>query len=194
MDRIINDTETLMEEHAIFGCKNIGLGAMGSAVLLDEKNCKETIEKLNAAGERMQKNGFSFFYHNHHHEFYKYDGVTVLDYMIENAPYINFTFDTYWAQFGGVSVADYVEKLNGRIGCVHLKDYKIEAKTKDDGKPTASPIFAPVGCGNIDFKALVPKMLASGTKYFIVEQDNAVEFECPLGEVEKSVNYIKKEL
>lgn len=194
MDRIINDTEALMDEHAIFGCKNIGLGAMGSAVLLDEKNCKETIEKLNAAGERMQKNGFSFFYHNHHHEFYKYNGVTVFDYMIENAPYINFTFDTYWAQFGGVSVADYVEKLNGRIGCVHLKDYKIEAKTKDDGKPTASPIFAPVGCGNIDFKALVPKMLASGTKYFIVEQDNAVEFECPLGEVEKSVNYIKKEL
>ena len=29
MDRIIGDTEALMEEHARFGCKNIGLGAMG---------------------------------------------------------------------------------------------------------------------------------------------------------------------
>ena len=26
MDRILNDTEALMEEHARFGCKNIGLG------------------------------------------------------------------------------------------------------------------------------------------------------------------------
>jgi sugar phosphate isomerase/epimerase len=194
IDRIISDTEALMEEHAVFGCKNIGLGAMGSSVLLDEKNCKETIEKLNVAGEKMQKNGFAFYYHNHHHEFYKHNGVTVFDYMIENAPYINFTFDTYWAQFGGVSVADYVEKLNGRIGCVHLKDYKIEAKTMDDGKPTVSPIFAPVGCGNIDFKAIVPKMLVAGTKYFIVEQDNAVEFDSPLDQVKKSVDYIKKEL
>ena len=27
-ERIVNDTETLMEEHAIFGCKNIGLGSI----------------------------------------------------------------------------------------------------------------------------------------------------------------------
>ena len=194
MDRIINDTDALMEEHARFGCKNIGLGAMGSSTLVDEKLCKETIEKLNAAGERMQKNGFSFFYHNHQHEFYKYGGVTVFDYMIENAPYINFTFDTYWAQYGGVSVVDYVKKLKGRIECVHLKDYGLTIKTKDDGKPTIVPVFAPVGCGNIDFKTIVPKMLEAGTKYFIVEQDNAVDALSPLGEAEKSVNYIKKEL
>ncbi len=194
MDRIINDTDALMEEHALFGCKNIGLGAMGTPTLIDEKLCKETIEKLNVAGEKMKKNGFSFFYHNHQHEFYKYNGVTVLDYMIENAPYINFTFDTYWAQYGGVNVGDYVEKLKGRIECVHLKDYGLTIKFKDNGKPTIVPVFAPVGYGNIDFKSIVSKMIESGTKYFIVEQDNAVDAPSPLGEVEKSVNYIKKEL
>ena len=114
--------------------------------------------------------------------------------MIENAPYINFTFDTYWAQFGGVSVADFIDKLNGRIECVHLKDYMIDVKIKDDGKPTTAPLFAPVGYGNIDFKSLVPKMLAAGTKYFIVEQDNASDLPEPLGEAKKSVEYIKKEL
>ena len=35
MDRIIGDTEALMEEHARFGCKNIGLGAMGSKIIMD---------------------------------------------------------------------------------------------------------------------------------------------------------------
>ena len=194
LDRIINDTDALMEEHDLFGCKNIGLGAMGTPTLLDEKLCFETIEKLNDAGERMHKNGFAFFYHNHHHEFYKHGGVTVFDHMIKNAPYINFTFDTYWAQYGGVCVADFIDKLKGRIGCVHLKDYSIGIKTKEDGKPTTIPVFAPVGNGNIDFKTIVPKMIDAGAKYFIVEQDNAVEFESPLGQVEQSVNYIKKEL
>ena len=70
----------------------------------------------------------------------------------------------------------------------------IGIKIKDDGKPTTIPVFAPVGYGNIDFKALIPKMKAAGTEYFIVEQDNASDHENPLGEAEKSVNYIKKEL
>jgi hypothetical protein len=65
MDRIIGDTEELMEEHALFGCKNIGLGAMPEAVIKDEAACKQTIAKLNAAAEKMHAKGFKFFYHHH---------------------------------------------------------------------------------------------------------------------------------
>lgn len=187
MDRIIGDTDALMEEHARFGCKNIGLGAMGSKIIMDEKACFETIEKLEVAAERMEKNGFSFFYHNHHHEFFKYNGETIFDYMIKNAPHINFTFDVYWAQYGGVNVIEFIEKLKGRIACVHLKDYRIALKEK------FIPDFAPVGDGTIDFKAIVPKMIEAGAEYFIVEQDNAADAEDPFGEVKRSINYLKKE-
>ena len=187
MDRIIGDTEALMEEHARFGCKNIGLGAMGSKIIMDEKACFETIEKLEAAAEKMEKNGFSFFYHNHHHEFFKYNGETIFDYMIKNAPHINFTFDTYWAQYGGVNVIEFINKLKGRIACVHLKDYRISLKEK------FIPDFAPVGDGTIDFKAIVPKMLEAGAEYFIVEQDNAADAEDPFGEAKRSIDYLKKE-
>ena len=48
LDDILNRTDALMEEHARFGCKNIGLGAMGSKIIMDEKACFETIEKLEA--------------------------------------------------------------------------------------------------------------------------------------------------
>ena len=68
MDRIVNDTQALMEEHAKFGCKNIGLGAMPPDAIADESRCKQMIEQLNKAGEVMQQNGFSFFYHHHHFE------------------------------------------------------------------------------------------------------------------------------
>ena len=195
MDRILNDTEALMEEHARFGCHNIGLGAMTKEALIDEKLCYEKIDELNAAGEKMRKNGFNFFYHHHHFEFIKYNGETVFDYMIKNAPYINFTADTYWLQYGGVDIETYLGKLNGRIECVHLKDYGITVKTEaESGKVKFEPVFKPVGDGTVDFKKVVAAAKASGAKYFLVEQDNAPTFDDPFSQVERSIKYITENL
>ena len=188
MDRIIGDTEKLMEEHAAFGCHNIGLGAMPAKIITDEDAMKETVEKLERAGETMAHSGFKFFYHNHHMEFFKHNGETVFDYIVKTAPHINFTLDTYWVQYGGGNLYDVIEKLDGRIECVHLKDYKI-VRTGDN---SFAPQFAPVGDGNIDFDKVVALMKAKGTKYFLVEQDNAAEADDPLGQVKRSVEYIKK--
>lgn len=194
MERILHDTDKLMEEHARFGCHNIGLGAMPKDAIVDEALCKKTIEELNAAGEKMKQNGFNFFYHHHHFEFYKHNGQTVFDYMIENAPYINFTVDTYWLQYGGVSVVDFIEKLKGRIECVHLKDYLVDYTVDDAGKGHFNPRFCPVGDGTINFRAAVEAANRSGAEYFFVEQDNAVTFDDPFAQVERSINYIQKEI
>ncbi len=193
IDRILGDTDALMEEHARFGCTNIGLAAMKPAVIADEVKCKETIEALNKAGEKMKQNGFNFFYHHHNFEFYKHGGETVFDYMINNAPYINFTADTYWLQYGGTSVVDTLKKLKGRIGCVHLKDYGMSFEPTEDGKGRFVPVFAPVGDGSIDFHAVIEAAKESGTTYFFVEQDNAPKFENPFEQVKRSIDYIKKE-
>ena len=194
MDRIIGDTDALMEEHSRFGCKNIGLGMMPRDIIADEKVCKDKIAELDAAGERMKKNGFKFFYHHHHFEFKKYGGETVFDYMIKNATNINFTADTYWLQFGGVNVCEYLKKLSGRIECVHLKDYHIRSFVDDNGKPQFEPKFAPVGDGTIDFAAAVEAAKESGAKYFLVEQDNAPEFDDSFEQVERSIKYIREVL
>ena len=53
MDRILHDTQRLMEDHAVFGCKNIGLGMMPVEIILDEKKCKETIAALNESGRKV---------------------------------------------------------------------------------------------------------------------------------------------
>ena len=193
LDRIINDTEALMDEHASFGCKNIGLGSFPFANMEDPAKMVEQVAQLNEAGERMSKRGFKFFYHNHHYEFYKNNGQTVYDYMIENAPAINFTLDTYWLQYAGVDVLSTIARLKGRIGCTHLKDYQISIVDKD-GKPEFKPTFAPVGNGLMDFTAILAKMRESGARYFFVEQDNAAKLPDPLGEVEQSVRYVKNYL
>ena len=192
MDRIINDTQALMEEHDKFGCKNIGLGAMPPAEIADEVKCKQMIEQLNRAGEIMQQNGFAFFYHHHHFEFFKHGGQTVFDYIIENAPYINYTLDTYWLQYGGVDIGATIDRLKGRICCVHLKDYMISNSAESIGG--FAPVFAPVGDGNIDFASLIPRMKESGAQYYLVEQDNAATLPDTMGQVERSIRYIQNHL
>lgn len=194
MDRITDDTEGLMEEHALFDCKNIGLGMMPLEIIVDEARCKEKIAELEEAAIRMEKSGFKFFYHHHHYEFYKNkDGECVIDYIIKNAPHVNFTLDTYWLQFGGVDILSFIEKVRGRIGCVHLKDYRIFAE-ENEGKYSMSPRFAPVGDGTVNFKAVVDKMREAGAEYYLVEQDNAPNLPDTLGQVERSIKYIKENL
>ena len=194
MDRILGDTEALMEEHSRFGCKNIGLGMMPRDIIADESACKKKIEELDRAAEKMKACGFNFYYHHHHFEFTKHSGETVFDYMINNAPNINFTADTYWLQFGGVNVCEYLKKLSGRIECVHLKDYTIGTRTDESGKLDMKPVYAPVGDGTIDMKAAVAAAKEGGAKYFLVEQDNAPEADDPFGQVERSIKYIREVL
>ncbi len=193
IDRILNDTDALMAEHERFGCRNIGLGAMPFEILADEEKFKETVAALDAAAAKMEKNGFAFFYHHHQFEFMKRNGETLFDYMVKNAPHVSFTVDTYWLQYAGVDILATLDKLKGRIGCTHLKDYAIELVEKD-GKKEFKPVFAPVGNGNIDFAPVVRKMLENGAKYIFVEQDNAATLPDTLGEVEQSIRYIRNNL
>ena len=194
-DRIVNETEALMAEHDSFGCKAIGLGALNGQLLLNESELKANIEKLNAAAEKMNNNGFTFSYHHHSFEFFRIDGETVFDYMLKNAPSIDFTIDTYWLQYGGVDIIKTIEKVGKRMAFIHLKDYKIEAKLKEDGSSYRFiPDFAPVGDGNIDFKAVTKLCDKIGVKDYLVEQDNAALLPDTLEQVKRSINYIKNNL
>lgn len=186
-DRIVGDTDKLVEEHLSIGCYNIGLGMLPWQVSANKDEFKDRINKLNEAGKKIKDKGLKFFYHNHHFEFVKHDGQTVFDYMIENAPYINFTADTYWLQYAGVSITEYFKKLKGRIECIHLKDYLIVI----DPEKGPIPAYVPVGKGNINFKSVIKSAKKAGVKYFIVEQDDATDKEDPLGEVKFSVEYLK---
>lgn len=194
MERILEDTDALMREHEQFGCHNIGLGAMPATAIADATECRKTVEALNERGAYMAARGFRFFYHHHHYEFFRHDGVTVFDTIINEAPHINITLDTYWLQYGGVDILKTIDRLGGRIGCVHLKDYGIKQEQTEEGKIKFAPIFVPVGAGSIDFAAVVAAAKKAGTEYFLVEQDNAAKLEDPLGEVARSIRYIRENL
>ena len=184
MDRILNEPQALCEEHKSFGCYNIGLGMMPLDIIKDEQKCKQTIAALNESGKVMQQNGCKLFYHFHHFEFAKFaDGQRIVDYILDNCPYVNFTADTYWIQYGDSSVVEYLEKMSGRIECVHLKDYKIVVN--DNGE--FAPLFAPLGEGNQNYADIVPVARRCGAEYFLIEQDNAAKLPDSMGQIAISV-------
>ena len=189
-DELVNNTQKVMDDHAVFGCKYIGLGWLSPEVLSDKVKLTEATEKLERVGKIMKDNGFTFFLHHHHNEFYKNGEQTALDFIIENAPSVHFIVDTYWVQYGGEDPVKFFNRVNGRCECVHFKDYRI-CRNSDGGM---APRFAPVGNGTLDFPAIVQAAKNAGTKYFFVEQDDAGEYPDPLGQVKQSIDYIAKEL
>jgi sugar phosphate isomerase/epimerase len=101
-------------------------------------------------------------YHNHAMEFAKTEGKTILQQLAErtDSAKMGFTLDTYWVQVGGGDPAQWIERLSGRVPCIHLKDYSLGAK------------MAVVGEGNINFDRVFETAEKAGTRYMLVEQDN----------------------
>ena len=141
-------------------------------------------KQANEYAERLQEQGISLYYHNHHVEFAKFDGKYMLDVIAENSPAMGMEIDVHWVQRGGLDPVRTLEKYAGRTAMVHLKDYRIgqmpEAafgmlQTGDFPGFMAEfrnvVQFAEVGEGNLDFPAIIPAAEAAGAQYMLVEQD-----------------------
>ena len=153
-----------------------------------EEEMLSNIDQIGEAAARVKAAGGEFFYHNHNFEFQRLStGETVFDRILNTLPDVNFTLDTYWLQSGGVAVLEYIKKAAGRLCCVHLKDY---LPTFPEGQFKAK--FAPVGEGNINWQDVIPAFRAAGAEYYLVEQDDATDYEDPFREVGSSIAYLKK--
>ena len=193
-EKLTTQAKELVEYHNKFGCDYLGLGQFSFPADALEEKYAEFVDTYRGVGENLAKMGKYFMYHNHAPEFQKIGGETIMQKIANDfAPeHLGFTLDTYWVQFGGTDLLSFIEKLNGRIGCVHLKDYMINATVREDGGIEMAPLFAPVGDGTLDFPRIVEKMKAAGAQYFLVEQDNAALLPDPLGQVERSIKYLKQ--
>lgn len=178
-EQLLSDPEAAARKHSIFDCDNVGLGyyKFGDDCLADYKEFKRlympVAKRITAVGKR-------FMYHNHNSEFKRLpDGKRVIDCIIEDFPEneIGFILDTFWIQAGGGDPAQWIEKLKGRIPCIHLKDFCYRS-----GTPVKfSNYFAVVGEGNINFDRVFEKAESSDVKYMLVEQDDCYgedPFEC----------------
>jgi sugar phosphate isomerase/epimerase len=171
-NRILYDTEKLIEEHNILGCDYIGLGSM-------PEKYRESVwfpyflEDLQAPVKKIAEAGKLFMYHNHNFEFEKKNGVRSIEQMIEvfGPDEMGFILDTYWVQAAGCDIVQWINILKDRIPCVHLKDMTVNGMEIR---------MAPVLEGNINFPAIFEALKHTNAKYMLVEQDTCYTspFDC----------------
>ena len=176
-DKLILDAASVAKDHDVFGCKYIGLGYFGFGA--EQESTDDFVGRFGHVGKTLKENGKYFMYHNHDQEFKKENGKPILDVLAEKIPAdeMGFTLDTFWVQAGGGEPAQWLEKLKGRVPCIHLKDFAYGKK------------MAVIGEGNINFDRVFEKAESSGTEYLIVEQDDCYG-EDPFDCLKRSYKYL----
>ncbi|WP_247729046.1 sugar phosphate isomerase/epimerase family protein [Halovivax limisalsi] len=137
----------------------------------------ETAARLETLARRWEKRGFDLAYHNHDHEFAALDGgeeaggVAANEdeegrsafelFADESGPALSIELDVGWAVAAGYDPVELLERLDGRVPLVHLKD--VDAA---DGRPVE------LGEGDVDPSACAAAARDAGTEWLIYEHDD----------------------
>ncbi len=177
--RLAGETEKVLEDHRIFDCPNIGLGYWSFDPAQD-MSLEKWLATFVPVAKSIHQGGAYFMYHNHNNEFKRIGGKLIMETLMEALPpeEMGFTLDTYWVQTAGADPALWLEKLSGRIPCIHLKDHGFDRTMQV------------VGEGNINFDKVFEKAEAGGTRFMLVEQDDC-NGEDPLECLRRSYLYLK---
>lgn len=160
-DRIMNETDKVIEEHKILGCEAIMCPSLGE----EQSNAGylTAVDKFNKVIPKVIENGLIIGYHNHGAEFEKFDGKkTGLEMLMNNCKGLEAEIDVYWVQYAGGDPAYWIQKYSGRVSEVHFKDMGITGKTQ---------LQPPIGEGNLNWERIVEACNKSGSRYCLIEQD-----------------------
>lgn len=180
-DRILYDTQRLIEEHDVLGCRYIGLGSMPDKYRSPEWLYHFALDFKEPA-RRMADAGKLLMYHNHDFEFRRFaaegapdasEKKQVIEYLADwfSPREMGFTLDTFWVQAAGGDVCQWIGRLKERIFCVHAKDMEMTA---------GGPVMAPVMEGNMNFAGILKALSDSCCEHLLVEQDvcRTSPFDC----------------
>lgn len=158
---------------------------MSSAENLEMPEVMETAERINAYGKQAKEAGFRFAWHNHAKEFADVDGKLAFDILMESTDpdYSTVQLDWYWVVKGGQDPVTYFNRYPGRFELSHVKDMN---NNRDRG-------ITCVGNGIIDFEPIFLNAPRGGVKYFVVENERAVQgYPCARGSYEHIIKMLSK--
>jgi sugar phosphate isomerase/epimerase len=145
-----------------------GMQSLGTKYMMVSSGCKSAEEyktlagRLNNCGKLANKYGIIFQYHNHAHEFEKFEGKTGFDILVDGTDpaLVKFQVDAGWVNWAGENPPAVLRRLKGRIVTIHVKDH-----TKDPKD------FTEVGTGELPLAEVVAAAQEIGVQWMFVEQD-----------------------
>lgn len=180
-EHLSTDFDKIVADCKALNCTFLRIGMLPMTCMGSREKAMEFVQKAEMYAEKLSAEGIELYYHNHHVEFIKYDGEYLLDIIRDNTKHLGFEIDVHWCQRGGANPLEVIRAYKGRIRLLHLKDYRIGAVKMPEGAfdmkafmTAFSDIveFAEVGEGNLPMKEIIDTGLASGSEYFLIEQDN----------------------
>jgi sugar phosphate isomerase/epimerase len=142
-------------------------------------------EKLNMIGERVNKAGLGFAYHNHDFEFTDHNGEIGYNIILGDTDpeLVKLQIDLYWvAHSSPISAHELFMKAPGRFVMWHIKD--MDKVSRD---------YTEMGNGSIDYTKILPDATLSGMEYYYIEQGGNFAQD-PIQSVKESAEYFKKHL
>ncbi|MDQ0010858.1 sugar phosphate isomerase/epimerase [Luteibacter jiangsuensis] len=149
-------------------------------------DAKRTAEYANRLGEKANKAGLQYAYHNHHAEFTDVGGGQVFyDVLLKETDkkLVQFELDCGWVAAGGKNPADYFKANPGRIPLMHAKDF-----LRGDHKDYPG---AELGRGKLDYKPIMAAADTSGLKHCFVEQEGPYARMSPLDAARVDYDYLR---
>ncbi|HEY1683727.1 MAG TPA: sugar phosphate isomerase/epimerase [Tepidisphaeraceae bacterium] len=163
LDRMKNETQKVIDDHQLWGCKYTAVGGF-FPTQAGKQDWINWATDYNDVGKKLAAGGLQLGYHNHSHELTHYDGKPALQIMLDHfSPQIWMEIDTYWIQHGGGDPVAWINKVAGRLPCVHLKDMAITLQREQQ--------MAEVGEGNMNWPAILDACKKAGVEWYLVEQD-----------------------
>lgn len=175
----------------------------------------EVAAELNRLGHLAEQYGLKIGYHNHTHEFARFDGQYVLDILMENTDpaYVMFQLDAGWATCAGIDVPEYVKQHSGRIQSIHVKETNrvigvqlprdvSQYEMDEEGRPilpqsvldeiaAVQQTDCPTGEGIVDWQLVCDTARAHGAETFIVEREYDYRGDDIFGCVAEDLAYLK---
>lgn len=189
-DVMKNDFDLAFKNHEALGTKIMGVGGCG---ILGEEETAKFIEEANVVAKKIGAKGGKFTFHNHSHEFTKWEnGKSMMSMLYEGLDKDNASFclDTYWVQHGGGDVRYWMEKLAGRIDILHLKDMGRSTEANPNG--SGYQFITEIGNGNLYWEGILKTAEEIGVKYYVIEQDTNWIDGDPFKSLESSMKYLSK--
>jgi sugar phosphate isomerase/epimerase len=135
---------------------------------------RRTADRLNQAAEIAAAFGLIVGYHNHSFEFHhSIDGVSGYEYFVSLLdPHVVLELDVFWAAVANQDVAALVNRLDGRVRALHLKDGFPGVDPFDSGESYVASTLdqCPLGDGAIDVAGILDA--TSSCEFDVIEFDH----------------------
>ena len=187
------EPDAVAEEAKELGTDKLVITGMYRFDYSNEKAVRELAQRLNIAGEVLQKYGLSLLYHNHNVELLQVKpGLRAYDLLLsETDPgCVSFEFDSYWFTDGGADAKEWMRRLGSRMKLWHITD----RGCRQNG-PSMTPILrqdsVELGTGNMDLDGLRAVAVENGIEAVVLESHKNWIDKDPVKSLELSAEWLK---